>query len=220
MSVHRTEFNPAPIPDGIVTVGDKQYMHDAKGALVPVELIKPAHLLEDDTVRLIMGFGKALSDQVARFKAHVFTDLGGFDALLAQEYNQVKGGAKGNRTYMSFDGLMKVEVRIQDQIDFGPELQQAKALVDECLNEWSADSGPEIRAIVTRAFNTDKEGKINRAEIFMLLRLEIEDKRWQDAMRAVRDAMRIVGSKQHVRLYMRDSFDGAWSNVTIDLAKA
>ncbi|VEJ44884.1 DUF3164 family protein [Bartonella vinsonii] len=42
------------------------YMKDSKGALVPVSLIRPADLLEDETVCKIMGFAKELS---ARFSA-------------------------------------------------------------------------------------------------------------------------------------------------------
>lgn len=215
-----SEHTPMPIPDGRIDVAGKIYMPDAKGNLVPVELVAPASQLEDETVRKIMGYAMALSDQVARFKGHVFEDLGALEALLAQEYNQTKGGAKGNKTFMTHDGLFKVQVQVTDHIDFGPQLQIAKELIDECLNEWAADSRPEIRAIVTRAFNTDKAGQINRSEIFMLLRLEIEDKRWQEAMRAIRDAMRVVGSKTYIRCYQRDSHDGAWRAVTIDLAKA
>ncbi len=142
------------------------------------------------------------------------------EALLAQEYGASKGGAKGNKTFMTFDGLMKVQVQVQDAVDFGPQLQIAKGLVDERLNEWSADSRPEIRAIVTRAFNTDRAGQINRAEIFMLLRLEIEDERWKRAMDAIRDAMRVVGSKTYVRCYERSSIAANWQAVTIDLARA
>lgn len=209
-----------PITDGRVRVGAAEYLPDAKGNLVPVELIKPEHLLEDETVRKIMGFAEALSAQVGRFKAHTFEDLGDLEALLAQEYQATKGGAKGNKTFMSHDGLMKVLVQVSDHIDFGPQLQIAKELVDECLNEWSAEARPEIRAIVTRAFNTDKAGQINRAEIFMLLRLEIEDERWGRAMQAIRDAMRVVGSKTYVRCYRRDRLDAEWRAVTIDLAKA
>lgn len=59
--------------------------------------------------------------------------------------------------------------------DFGTELQIAKKLVDERLNEWSVDSRAEIKAIITCAFNTDQEGKIKCSEIFMLLRHQIED---------------------------------------------
>lgn len=214
------DFSPTNLPANQILVDGKPYMRDARGALVPVELIKAADLLEDGVVHKIMGFGKALSDQVSRFKGHTFTDLGEFDALLAQEYKLTKGGPKGNRTYMSYDGLHRVSVRVADLIEFGPGLQTAKTLVDECLNEWSADSRAEIRAIVTRAFNTDREGKINRSEIFTLLRLDITDPRWQEAMRAVREAMRVIGSKVYLRLETRESQEAKFSSVTIDLAVA
>lgn len=215
-----SEFKPHPIPDGITEVGGKRYMQDAKGKLVPVELIKPQHQLEDEVVRKVMGFALAMSDQLSRFKGHTVTDLSEFDALLAEEYQIPKGGPKGNRSYKTYDGLFEIEVRVQDQVEFGPELQIAKALVDECLNEWAEDARPEIRAIVTRAFNTDKEGRINRSEIFMLLRLDIEDVRWKNAMQAIRDAMRVTGSKSYIRFFMKDSFDARRESITIDLASA
>lgn len=211
---------PAAVPDGRYEIAGQTYMTDAKGSLVPISLIKAQHLLQDEVVRKITAFALDLSEQVARFKGHTFDDLSSFEALLAQEYGAAVGGAKGNKTLMSFDGLMMVKVQVADHIDFGPELQIAKGLVDECLNEWSAEARPEIRAIVTRAFNTDKAGQINRSEIFMLLRLDIEDERWLRAMAAIRDAMRVVGSKTYVRVYMRATQDAPWQAVTIDLAKA
>lgn len=220
MTAHQSQFAPIEIPDGITLIGDKKYMADAKGALVPVELIKPQHLLEDDTTRKIMGFALALSEQISRFRGHTIADLGAFDALLAQEYGITKGGPKGNRSYKTHDGLYEIEVRVQDQIEFGPELQVAKSLVDECLNEWSEGARAEIRGIITRAFNTDKEGKINRTEIFMLLRLEIEDERWQHAMRAIRDAIRVTGSKSYIRFWMKPALDAPRVSVSIDLANA
>lgn len=215
-----TKFEPVPIPDGITEVGGKRYMEDAKGALVPVETIKPQHQLEDELVRKVMGFAIALSEQIGRFKGHTTTDLGEFDALLAQQYGVTKGGRKGNRSYKTHDGQFEIEVRVQDQVEFGPELQIAKGLVDECLNEWAEDARAELRAIVTRAFNTDKEGRINRSEIFMLLRLEITDERWQRAMQAIRDAMRVTGSKSYIRFWKRDGIDAPRESVTIDLASA
>lgn len=214
-----SQFEPAPISNGRLTVGESQYMPDAKGSLVPVDLIKPQHLLQDELVRKIMGYAVALSEQVARFKAHTFDDIGAFEALLEQEYGATIGGAKGNKTLMTFDGLMKVQVQVADYIDFGPELQTAKGLIDECLNEWAEGARDELRAIVTRAFNTDKPGQINRSEIFMLLRLDIKDARWQRAMEAIRDAMRVVGSKTYVRCYRRPSQEAPWEPVSIDLAK-
>jgi len=214
-----SDFTPHPVPSGIVEQGGETYRRDAKGHLVPASMIRPQDELQDETVRRIIGFALALSEQMARFKDHTFDDISAFEAILAQEYDTGVGGAKGNKTLMSYDGLMKVQVQVADEITFGPELQHAKELIDECLNEWSADSRPEIRAIVTRAFNTDKEGQINRAEIFMLLRLEIDDARWKRAMEAIRDAMRVVGKKTYVRCYHRDAPDGAWQPIVMDLAK-
>lgn len=215
-----TNFTPADLPTGRRTVEGETELRNAEGGWTPKGLVKAEDQLEDETVRRIMGFAVALSDQVSRFKEHTFDDIGGFDAILAQEYGATKGGAKGNKTLMSFDGTMKVQVQVADHIDFGPQLQVAKELVDECLNEWSADARPELRAIVTRAFNTDKSGQINRSEIFMLLRLDVQDERWKRAMDAIRAAMRVVGSKTYVRCYIRDHAQAPWRAVSIDLAKA
>lgn len=216
-----THENAAAPADGTVMVGGKAYIPDAKGSLVPLELVKPQHKLEDETVRKIVAFARDLSAQIGRFRGHTMTDLGEFDALLDQEYGgRPRASVKGNRTYQTHDGLLKVQVQVSELIDFGPELQVAKGLIDECLNEWADDARAEIRAVVTRAFNTDKEGQINRSEIFTLLRLDIEDERWRRAQAAIRDAMRIVGSREYVRFYERDRPDGQWRAITIDLAKA
>jgi hypothetical protein len=205
---------------GAVEVAGRDYLRDARGALVPVEAIKPLDLLIDGQVRKIMKFAAELSEQIGRFKGHTFEDIGALQALVAQEYGAKIGGAKGNLTLTTFDGCMRVQLSMQDQFDFGPELQAAKALVDECLTEWAKESRDEIRALVTRAFQVDKEGRINRSEIFMLLRVEILDERWQRAMDAVRDSIRILGSKAYLRFQTRPTAGAGWSSVTIDLAAA
>lgn len=205
---------------GVTIVNGREYMHDAKGNLVPAVNIKPEDRLEDEMVRKIIAFALALSAQITRFRDHTMADLSSFDQLLAQEYGATIGGKKGNKTYQTFDGLMRVTVQVADQIAFGPQLQVAKGLIDECLNEWSIESRPEIQTIVTRAFNTDKEGQINKSELFMLLRLEIDDTRWKRAMDAIRASIRVTGSKEYVRFYARSTLDAQWTAITIDLAKA
>lgn len=213
-----SEFSPAAIPNGKHEINGNVYMGDGKGGYQPVETIKPQHLIEDETVRKILGYGIALSDQMARFKEHTFDDIGSHEAILEQEFNTKVGGAKGNKTLQTVDGLFKVQVQVSDYIAFGPELQIAKALFDECLNEWAADARAELRALVTNAFQTDKTGKINRSRIFMLLRQDSEDPRWQEGQRAIREAMRVVGSKTYVRCYQRASHDARWEPVVLDMA--
>jgi hypothetical protein len=140
-----------------------------------------------------------------------------------KEYGTLLAKNSAGRLVLEIRGTTIVKDFAPDEVEIvrlGPQLQIAKSLVDECLNEWSADSRPEIRAIVTRAFNTDKAGQINRAEIFMLLRLEIEDERWNKAMLAIRDAIRVVGSKTYIRYYRRATIEQAFEPISIDMAKA
>lgn len=220
MTHQPTEFTPATLPTGRRMVDGTEEIQDSKGRWIPVSLAKPADLLIDEQVRKMMGFAVALSEQVSRFKLHTLDDIEALVSMLSQEYQVTKGGKKGNMTFHSHDGLMMVRVQVQDHIDFGAELQIAKELIDECLNEWAATSRPEIKTIVTRAFNTDKAGKVNRAELYMLTRLEIDDDRWQRAMKAIGDAQRVIGSKEYVRFYMRPHPEAEFTSVTIDLAKA
>ncbi len=205
---------------GVTIINGREFMHNAKGGLDPIGNVKDQYKLEDQTVRKCIEFALNLNAQLSRFRGHTAADLSALDALLGEKYNVTIGGKKGNRTYQTYDGLMKIQVQVSDLITFGPELQVAKTLIDECLTEWSADSRPEIQSIVTRAFNTEKEGQVNRADVFMLLKLEIEDTRWKKAMEAIRDAIRVTGSKEYVRFYKRDSLEADWHAITIDLAKA
>src|SRR4051794_27059564 len=121
----------ASVGDGVVKIEGKEYMRDAGSRLVPMELMAPAHMLENQTVRTLIGFAADLSDQIARFRAHTFEDVMSFLDLLHEKYQVKRGGTKGNVTLTSYDGLFKVQVQNQDQLTFGPELQVAKALVDE-----------------------------------------------------------------------------------------
>lgn len=208
------------LEEGITDINGAKFMTDASGRLVPVELVKPQHRLEDQTVRKIIGYAKTLSAEIGRFRGHTFDDVASFAELLAENYGAKIGGKKGNTTLNSYDGLFKVVVQVQDQITFGPELQIAKTLVDECITAWSMGARTEIRALVEHAFQVDKEGRINRAALFQLRRLDIDDDGWHRAMTALGDAIRVIGSKEYVRFYQRTTRAAAWQAITIDLAAA
>lgn len=208
------------VSTGIEIIGGKEFMRDGAGRLVPLDLVKAQHLLEDQTVRKIVAFAIDLSAQISRFRGHTFDDVATFQELLAEQYGARRGGKKGNVTLSTYDGLFRVTVQVQDQMTFGPELQIAKALVDECISAWAADANSNIRALVEHAFQVDKEGRINRAALFALRRLSIDDDGWRNAMTALGDAIRVIGSKEYVRFHRRRDQAAPWEPITIDLAVA
>lgn len=205
-------MTPTQIPAG--------YQMDAKGRLVPETMIKPQELLEDQTVRKIIAFADDLSAQIGRFKGHTFADVGTFMDVLADEYGAAKGGTKGNVTLTTFDGCMKVVVQVQDSLTFGPELQVAKTLFDECISRWTEGSSAELRVLVDHAFQVDKEGRINRSALFSLRRLQIADAEWLRAVAALNDSIRVIGSREYVRFYRRPNGRAAWQAISVDLASA
>ncbi|NEW96937.1 DUF3164 family protein [Rhodopseudomonas sp. BR0G17] len=73
---------PATVSDGTIDVGGKKFMHDGAGRLVPIEHVKPQHLLEDQTVRKVIGYAQELSDRISRFRGHTFDDVSSFAELL------------------------------------------------------------------------------------------------------------------------------------------
>lgn len=206
--------------DGVIEMGGNRYMTDPQGHLVPVDLVKPQDALEDQTVRKIIRYADDLSARITRFRGHTFDDVASFVSILAERYGATRGGAKGNTTLTSFDGCLKVVVQVQDVLTFGPELQVAKAIVDECVAAWSDGAPAEVRALVQHAFQTDREGRINRAALFSLRRLKIEREPWPRAMAALDDAIRVVGSREYVRFYRRANARAKWEPITIDLASA
>ncbi len=221
MNTHDTaahDAQPSALPPGAIMFKGKLHLADAKGRLVPYESVKAKHLLEDELVRKVLGYAAPLSAEIARFRQHTFEDVDGFVALLEQEHGARKGGAKGNMTFTSYDGLLRVQVAVADLVVFGPELQVAKGLVDECLTDWAADAAAEIRTLVTDAFNVDQAGKVNRAALLSLRRYDFKDERWLRAMDAIREAERPISSKRYVRIYQRAERNAAWEAVSIDMA--
>jgi hypothetical protein len=85
--------NTPQLATGVIDVAGRSFMEDAKGNLVPLDNIKPADKLQDETVRAIMKHAVALNAQLARFRSHTMADLGALDALLAEQYGAKIGGA-------------------------------------------------------------------------------------------------------------------------------
>lgn len=188
------------------------------GHMVPVESIKAIDLLRDDTVTRIIKDALDVQKQMRLFKRKALDDITTFVAVSAEQYGLKWGGKKGNLNLVSYDGKYKVLLAISDSLTFDERLQIAKQLVDECIHEWTADSNANIKALVEHAFQTDKQGNINTARIFSLMRLKIDNAKWQEAMNALKDSIQITSTSQYLRLYERVGDNGKYQQISLDMA--
>lgn len=199
-----------PIPKG--------YMQDAQGRLVPDAMVKDIDKLRDQTVRQLVVRAKAMSAELREFKLSAFSDIATFVQVSADQYGVQLGGDKGNVTLFTYDGRYKLVRQVQENLKFDERLKAAKALIDECINAWTADSRDEIKVLINDAFKVDREGDVNTNRVLGLRRLNIADAKWQRAMAAIGDAVSVVGSRSYVRAYERVGETDQYRPIPLDLA--
>lgn len=201
-----------------MNTNQNEYRTNALGHLVPTESIKPIDLLRDDTVTRLISKAKEAQTVLRGFKSETLSDIAAFLDISAAQYNTKLGGKKGNLSLTSFDGKYKVLLAVSDSIFFDERIHIAKSLIDECIHAWTADSNHQIRALIDHAFQTDKEGKINTGRVFSLMRLKIDDKKWNKAMEALKDSIQLKGSSQYLRFYERVGNTDQYDQLSLDLA--
>jgi len=198
-----------------MTIDLSQYRQDARGNLVSVDNIKPIDLARDDFIREAFAKVLPLREQMKELKAQQMADANAFVDLSVEQYG-AKRSVKGNITLTSFDGKLRIAIAQADVLHFDERLQAAKALIDECLNEWTQDSRSELRVIVQQAFDVDKDGHISTGKVLSLRSLKIEDEKWQRAMQALGDSLHTLATREYVRLYRRDDASGEYTLVNTD----
>ncbi|UWQ00831.1 DUF3164 family protein [Aliiroseovarius crassostreae] len=193
-------------------------MQDGQGRLVPTNLVKEQDKMEDELVERLCGSAISLNSALEEFKKVAFKEAFAFRELVLAEYGAKVGGKKGNMTLRSYDGRLEVQVAMAERMVFGPQLQAAKALIDDCLNRWSEGSNENLHALINDAFNVGKEGNIDTRRVLGLQRLEIDDPDWLKAMKALKEAVRVDNTATYIRFYRRDPETKARFAIPLDLA--
>jgi len=194
------------------------YKKDAKGKLVPVDMIKDIDKQRDALVIDLINEAQKQHEALAKFKGDAMTKIQNFIDASGKKYGVKMGGNKGNVTLLSFDGRFKVQRQISEYLIFDERLQVAKELIDKCIHEWTEGSRSEIRVLINDAFQVDKEGKVSTTRILGLKRLDIKDRKWKKAMQAISDSIQVSGSKSYVRVYERVGDTDQYKPISLDMA--
>lgn len=202
--------NDIDIPDG--------YWKDANGNLIPESKVKDIDKLRHQVVMDLCLKAESHAQILRTFKTDAMQEVSALVSTSLEQYGVKTGGEKGNVTLMSFDGRYKLVRQMQDKIVFGEQLMAAKALIDECVHEWAQGASDNIKALVSHAFQTDKEGKINTGRVLSLRRLDIRDQKWQAAMQAIADSLQVASTKPYVRFYKRNETSGEYLAISLDVA--
>ena len=197
------------------------YMRNRKGHLVENQLVDPYDLEMDAFVEKHIIHALEIQQLMREFKQTVYEDCLAFQELLAEKYDTKIGGSKGGVSFTSFDGQKQIRISIQDRITLGPELKVAESIIKECANEWAKGARPELKMMAHKVFDADKEGNISTSKILGFrsdYKHISEDIRWEKAMDAIGDAIKIVGSKSYLNFKERNA-EGKYFNIPLDISK-
>jgi hypothetical protein len=196
---------------------DRGWCLNKQGDYVHPDLIKVDDKLKDEMVDKIVKQAIELSETIAKFKADGFVNVEGYFEQIQKEYGIEKPKTKGNLTLENFAGDKKIQIAVANNIKFDEKLKVAKVLLDEYLDEVTKDSNADVKTLITKAFEVDKEGDVNPRMILSLRSYNITHPKWKKAMDVISESIKIDSKKSYIRFYNKNE-DGKYKLVPLDIA--
>ena len=197
---HRNGWTGQPRIAGRPTTDEMGNWIDGRGRTVPARYIDPAVKARDRLVRRIVAKTQRLHEQMAVVKVEVLQMVDGYLEQVAAQHEE---HWKGNAELVTFDGQLKVEVKINEALEFDERLQVAKQKIDECLRKWTGEARREVQAIINQAFQVDSKGHINIRSMLTLRQFRFSDPVWREAMDLIADSLRIRTTRRYVNVYYK-----------------
>lgn len=197
---------------------------NSEGRKIPASMVTPADRMKNELAYRLAEQAEVLQETIRAFKRAALDEMAAAKSLLFEQYGVKVGGPRGGFSIISFDGVTKAEVSVADRIVFGPELQAAKALIDECIESWSDGANDNLRVLVEDAFQVNKAGRIDTKRVLGLRKLQMKDidgrpdDRWGRAMDAISDAMIVDQTATYIRFYRRNPRTNGMDQIGLDFS--
>ncbi len=191
---------------------------DAVGNPVPVKYIDPVDKRRDKLVEKEIRQAFLLQERMAKFKSAVLADIGKYLDWLAIQHGEKALSPGGNYILTGFSGNKRLQIKVNKVIEFDERLQLAKKKIDACLERWSEGASDNFKVVVFDAFKVDRKGNVDTKRILGLRKLKIQDKKWNEAMDLITDAITITGNRSYLMFQTKPHKDAEWETVRLDLA--
>ena len=150
-------------------------MRDSNGQDVPMKYVSKYDKLRDrQTRRILARFQKARM----MLEGLVRDSIADLDVLKG---TKEKLGEKGNFSASSFDGLIKVEIRQQYNIQLDERVARARELMLDYVKSEIESLNKDttfLRKLVEDSFRANEKGYLPISSILKLTRYEVKDARW------------------------------------------
>ena len=201
----------------IHTSKDKLWTDEA-GIAIPFNRTTPAERLKERKAASIVAEAQKINCQLTDFKEKVRQLCNEVYAAVMTE-NGAKTDAKGNFTWFSFDRSIKIEVNINERIDFDDlTIKASKEKFDEFLSENITGKAEFAKELVQEAFSTSR-GRLDAKKVMSLLKYKskIKDSKFQEAVELLEKSIRKPESRTYFRVWQKDS-EGKYQNIDLNFS--
>lgn len=192
---------------------------DEKGTAIPYNRTTKSERLQERKSNQLLKRAMGISSKLEEFKQEVKEVCANVYDVFMEEKNNSGANKKGNFTWFNFDRSIKIEVSINERIEFDDlTITACKDKLNEFLSN-NIDAKQEfIKDLVLDAFETTK-GKLDTKKVMGLLKYKskIKDKLFQEAMDLLSDSIRRPESKTYFRIWERNS-EGKYENVELNFS--
>ncbi|WP_136464920.1 DUF3164 family protein [Flagellimonas onchidii] len=200
------------------TSKDKLWL-DESGQAVPYNrTTKAERLMERQSYRLLKQ-AQGLNKRLADFKNEVAQVCQkAYDAFMAEKGVNPEN-RKGNFTWYNFNRTIKIEVSINERIDFDDlTAQAAKERFTQFLDTNIESKDQFIKQMVLDAFETSR-GKLDARKVFGLIRYKakIKSALFQEAVKLLEESIRRPESRTYFRVWTKDG-NGKYNNVDLNFS--
>lgn len=200
--------------------------YDEKGISVPITRVSALEKKKERYAGNLSDYAMDLNAQLIEFKQQMQSlseEI--YNDHMAKYLNEVKAKGeepkkqKGNFTWYSFDRSVKIEVDVNDRIEFDSLIISA---CQEKLNDFLSDnltSNQEyFRDLINDAFSTS-HGKLDTRKVLGLLKhkSKIRQKKFQDAMALLEQSIHSNSSKTYYKVSVKDAA-GEYKSINLNFS--
>jgi hypothetical protein len=192
----------------------KQWI-DLNGNEVPAQYVPKLDKERERVTLKHLARAKRLSEQLEKFKTELLEECDAvYDAMLAD--NDVPGKGKGGFSISTFDREAKIEISVQERIEFDDLISVAHEKIKQYLTTKMEGVDNDLQQIINQAFETRK-GRMDVKRILGLFRLKINHPLWLEAMELIKNSITRNNSKRYARIWEKDA-NGEYKNIELNFS--
>jgi hypothetical protein len=195
---------------------DSKIWKNHKGEIVPANYVPDFDKKKEKVIERHFKRAQEVNALLDKFKKEALEQCDGIYESMMAHANIELSERKGNYTLNSFDKSIKIEVAVQDRIEFDDNINFAQKKIEEFLQLKMEGTDLELVELITNAFKTNK-GKLDNKRILSLFRYKITHPLWLEAIELITKSIQTNSSTRYFTIWQKNE-EGTYKQIQLNFS--